>query len=263
MPPLIRVGPLAVALESDGAGWLDALASRYGAFALAGSTAADFELRLEACSAAPDREGLSALHTEEIEFVAEGHRWEFRAASFRGVLELDRRRGEVSGPLHRHAVDLALRLLLTSELAGGLLVHGALLGTAAGAWVCAGPSGAGKTTLGRLFPAVAWCDELTFLRREAGGEWTAFATPFWQGRPISAPLLGVRWIRHGESDRLAPLRGSEAWRRLAPEVRWPPGAIGAAATLDRLGQLLADVEVAELSFRPTPGVWRVLEGRAA
>lgn len=262
MPPLIRVGPLAVALQSDGADWIAALASRYGDFALAGATAADFELRLTALSAAPDGEGIAALYAERIEFAAEGARWEFRAASFRGVLDLDRRRGEVFGPLHRHAVDLAIRLLLASELAAGLVVHGALLGSPSGAWLCAGPSGAGKTTLGRLFPEAALCDELTFLRREDVGGWTAYATPFWQGRPVSAPLLGVRWIRHGESDRLARLRGPEAWRRLAPEVRWPPGD-AAAAALGRLTQLLAEVEVAELAFRPTPGVWSVLEGRAA
>ena len=263
MPSLIRVGPLAVAVESDGANWASALATRYGAFAIDEVASPDFELRLVARSEAPSIEALASLHAEPVEVAAQGDRWAFTAPSFCGSLDFGRRRAEVSGPLHRHAVDFALRLLLASEVAGGMLVHGALLGSSDGAWLCAGPSGAGKTTLGRLFPEAALCDELTFLRREDGGSWSAFATPFWRGRPVSAPLRAVRWIRHGSCDRLTRLTSSETLRRLAPEVRWPLGGEAQAATLGRLLRLIAEIEVAELAFRPTTGVWNVLEGRVA
>lgn len=263
MPSLIRVGPLVVALAPDEADWDSALAPRYGAFAIAEASIPDFEVHLIARSPTPDGATLASMHGEAVEVAAQGGRWDFKAPSFRGTLDLDRRRAEVSGPLHRHALDFALRLLLASELAGGLLMHGALLGSAAGAWLCAGPSGAGKTTLGRLFPEASLCDELAFLRREGSGSWMAFATPFWKGRPAKAPLRAVRWIRHGGCDRLSRLSASEASRRLAPEVRWPIGSEAQAATLGRLSQLVAEIEVAELMFRPTTAVWSVIGGRAA
>ncbi len=74
-----------------------------------------------------------------------------------------------------------LRIVHTLVLArqGGFLLHAASAVRNGKAFVFAGVSGAGKTTLSRLAPADAdvLSDEISYVRKEAGGYY-AYGTPF-------------------------------------------------------------------------------------
>ena len=172
--------------------------------------------------------------------------------------------GEIAGPLHRLAIDLAVRHLLTEELTDGLLLHGALFAEGGRSYLCAGPSGCGKSTLAELLPETALCDELAVARREPGGGWRAWSLPFWHGRPGCGRLVAIHLLEHGAQSARRGLAPAAALRRLAPEVIWP--AHDEAATgraLELLGALVAEVPVAALAFRPERDVWALIASPAA
>lgn len=266
MPALKRfavdLAGLVVAFEAARADWPAALEPRYGAFASV--RAPRFVVRLAGRGRRPvGAADLARLAAEPVAIEHAGARLALRSASVAAEVDLERGRGELAAPVHRHGVDLLLRTLLALTDERALVVHGALAAAGGRAFVCAGPSGAGKSTLAGLLGARALCDELALLRRERAG-WRAHALPFWHGRPGGGRLAGVRLLAHGARHELRTLSPAEALRRTAAEVVWPAfSAAAAERTLALLGRLLAEVPVAELAFRPAAGVWPVLAGEVA
>ena len=121
-----------------------------------------------------------------------------------------------------------------------------------------GQSGAGKTTMARLWEGVpgitVLSDDRVILRR-VGGSFVMFGTP-WHGEaalaePASAPLTGVFFLEHGAANVLLPLRGAAAATRLFA-CGFPPffDRAGLDFTLKFLGELVAEVPCHELRFAP-------------
>jgi hypothetical protein len=119
-----------------------------------------------------------------------------------------------------------------------------------------GQSGAGKTTMARLWEASTdtkiLSDDRVILRR-VGGRLTMYGTP-WHGEaalaePASAPLTGVYFLEHGAANTLVPLRGATAATRLFASG-FPPffDRDGLDFTLKFLGDLVAEVPCHELCF---------------
>ena len=254
-------------LESDDPRWSEVLLPRYGPFASAEPDAMPRagakRLRLRATSPPPELSAVARLLAEPVAVETLTSGWSLSTSWCR--IAFDRRTGcgEIAGPLHRLAIDLALRHLLAEELTDGLLLHGALLAEGERAFLCAGPSGCGKSTLAGLLPEAALCDELAVARRAPGGGWRAWSLPFWHGRPGCGRLAAIHLLEHGPQAARRALAPREALRRLAPEVIWPAhdeGATGRA--LELLGALAAEVPVAVLAFRPEPEVWALIAAPA-
>lgn len=254
-------------LESDDRRWQEALEPRYGTFMQkpAAKVTPAAVLRLRATSPPPDARALARFHAESVSVERRGGRLTLSSSWCR--LTLDRREDqspaqmavEVEGPLHRAAVDLALRHLLTELLTDGLLLHGALLTDGARTFLCAGPSGCGKSTLAGLLPAAALCDELAVARRDSSGAWRAWSLPYWHGRPGSGELAAVLLLSHGPECERRALEPAEALRQLASEVIWPAhDAAESGRALALLGALASEVPVASLAFRPEPRVWDLI-----
>ena len=119
-----------------------------------------------------------------------------------------------------------------------------------------GQSGAGKTTIARLWEASTdariLSDDRIILRR-VGGRFTMYGTP-WHGEaalaePASAALTGVFFLEHGAANALLPLRGATAATRLFA-CGFPPffDRAGLDFTLKFLGDLVAEVPCHELCF---------------
>lgn len=255
-------------LEAEDPRWWDALLPRYGSFASAQQDPAagggSKTLRLHATSAPPDSSAVARFGAEPV--VVEGLRdgWILTTSWCR--IAFDRRSGrcEVEGPLHRLAIDLALRHLLAEDLADGLLLHAALLVDGERAFLCAGPSGCGKSTLAELLPGAALCDELAVARRETKGRWRAWSLPFWHGRPGCGRLAAIHLLEHAVQPSRRALPPAEALRRLAPEVIWPAHEEAATGrALELLGALAAEVPVSALAFRPEREVWELIADPAA
>ena len=131
-------------------------------------------------------------------------------------------------------------------------------------YLFAGQSGAGKTTMARLWQKTEGAggagglmilsDDRIVLRYQAGRFWM-YGTP-WHGEaelsfPARAPLKGVYLLRHGTSNRLVALRRSATVARLVA-CSFPLfyHTSGLDFTLGFLDQLVEAVPCYELSFTP-------------
>ena len=148
----------------------------------------------------------------------------------------------------------------------GVEVHGCgVVDRNATGYLFVGQSGAGKTTLARLWlradPQVdILSDDRVVLRTDVEGVWM-YGTPWHGEEPLASPcrtrLGGVFFLRHDTRDEVAPVGRLDGVARLFA-ASFPPFYDAAAVgfTLDFLSAVLDRVPAVELRFAPTP---RVLE----
>jgi hypothetical protein len=134
-----------------------------------------------------------------------------------------------------------------------------------------GPSGAGKTTLARLWhvePGARVASDDRIILRRSGGRLELHGTP-WHGEaafalPLSAPLAGVFFLCQSEGNALRPLSPAEAATRLLA-CGFPPfwDRDGLEFTLSFLADVVGDVPCLELLFRPDRGALDLARSGAA
>jgi hypothetical protein len=134
-----------------------------------------------------------------------------------------------------------------------------------------GQSGAGKTTMARLWEGVGETRVLSddrIIVRRVGSSFTMYGTP-WHGEaalaePASAPLAGVFFLEHGAANDLHALRGAAAAARLFA-CGFPPfhDRDGLDFTLSFFAELAAAVPCYELRFAPDAHVVQFVETWAA
>ena len=110
---------------------------------------------------------------EDARVRLEQGRWVMERGDFRAEWDPERRRGWVRESPNPYSIDSVLRILHSLILAreGGFLVHAASAIRKGRAFLFAGVSGAGKTTISRLAPqdVVVLTDEISYVRpREQG-----------------------------------------------------------------------------------------------
>jgi hypothetical protein len=133
-----------------------------------------------------------------------------------------------------------------------------------------GQSGAGKTTMARLWEGVGGATVLSddrIILRRVGSGFTMYGTP-WHGEaalaePASAPLAGVFFLEHGDANALLPLRGAAAAARLFA-CGFPPfhDRDGLDFTLTFFAELAAKVPCHELRFAPDRQVVELVQSWA-
>jgi len=253
----LELGEQVVGLRGDAASWADALTPRYDRFRT--SRPAEIEIDLTA-TGVPLAAELLRLQVVAPTIRLDGGELRIDGPGYRAEIDLACRRGRLEGPLHRAGFDALARALIALALReDGLLLHGALLIDGERAYSCVAPSGQGKTTLTRLLPEQARCDELHAVRRDGSGEWRALALPFWHGAPGRGRLSAVYRLSHGRRHQVHELAPAEALRRLATEVIWPAhDPEGVETSLELLAKLVREVPCRELRFVPEPGVWSAI-----
>src|SRR5439155_724450 len=136
------------------------------------------------------------------------------------------RRGRIRQSANPYSIDAVLRIVHSLVLAGqgGMLVHAASAVRNGRAFLFAGVSGAGKTTISRLAPpdATLLTDEISYLRREGAG-YTAYGTPFAgelgkPGENIRAPLAALYLLAKGRGNTIEPVGATEAARALLESI---------------------------------------------
>jgi hypothetical protein len=130
-----------------------------------------------------------------------------------------------------------------------------------------GQSGAGKTTMARLWEGVGETRVLSddrIIVRRVGSSFTMYGTP-WHGEaalaePASAPLTGVFFLEHGAANDLHALRGAAAATRLFA-CGFPPfhDRDGLDFTLSFFADLAAEVPCHELRFAPDAHVVELVQ----
>ena len=250
-------GGVAVSVACDNHRFMSLAGQRYGAFATEAKPDWRIVYRLTS-GEAPSPRFIQAARQQPLRARREGSLLRLSTPTFR--LELDRASGaaELSGPLATYPVDRMIQTLWYESRSRGLILHGAALAENGRGWLASGPSGSGKSTLAGLFPDKALCDEFAAVSLDRRGPRLS-AMPFWKGRQGSAPLESIYLLRHGSADSRRRLSNREAFARLRREVRWPTSDGEAMQrALDSLTEILGSVPIWELSFRPTPEVWRIL-----
>ena len=140
---------------------------------------------------------------------------------------------------------------------GGAMIHGSCVLVEGRALLFVGMSGAGKTTIARLWRshgAMILNDERNLIR-PCGGSILAGASP-WHGEEnqvnrATAPLAAVFCLKQSTENSLQPLTVSDSLSRLMTTAFVPvflPD--GPARTLNALGAILERVPAYELSFTP-------------
>jgi hypothetical protein len=106
---------------------------------------------------------------EDARVRLEGGRWVIERGDFRAEWDQARGRGWVRQSANPFSIDSVLRIVHSLTLAreGGFLVHAASAIRNGRAFLFAGVSGAGKTTISRLAPpdVVLLTDEISYVRR--------------------------------------------------------------------------------------------------
>lgn len=176
----------------------------------------------------------------------------------RGTLHLDARAAPVAGlawayPLHELAFAHHLARV------GGLVLHASAVVTGGRAVLFCGHSGAGKTTLARLWRrarrgALVLSDDRVVVRR-SGGRWRVWGTP-WHGSgriasPESRPLGLVCFIEQAARTEALPVEGGSAAAALMARTFPPPwDATAMARSLATSARLAEEVRAVRLRFRP-------------
>lgn len=256
----IGIGGISVRLRTDDRAFIDLLGERYAGF-LDPVERADYEfdMRLQPPEGTSPDDEVSVFRREGL--------WCLERGDFRAEWDPSARRGWIRQHPNPYSVDSVLRIVhsLLLARAGGMLVHASSAVRAGRAYVFAGVSGVGKTTISRLAPADAHVltDEMSYIRRDDAG-YIACGTPFSGelGRPgenLSAPLAGVFLLAQGPENRIDELSRSEAVRGLLANVlffaqdRELVQAVFAAAA-----DLAERVPVRRLTFLPDARVWELV-----
>ena len=126
----------------------------------------------------------------------EGVRWIMERGDFHAEWDLTRNRGWVRQTVNPYSIDCVLRIIHSLILArtGGFLVHGAGVVRNGRAFIFAGVSGTGKTTIAQLAPpdVTLLTDEISYVRgQKPGAEEQGLGAEGW-GLGLGTQESGVR-----------------------------------------------------------------------
>ena len=217
---VVDIGNLPILLRSDDAQLREMLQRRYRGF-LASDRMPQFQLQIEL------HEGQQEPDADaDVEVRRSGDGWALRRGDFAATWVNRSGCGRVLQSRNPYAIDSVLRILHSLLLAsrGGFLLHAASAIRNGRAFLFAGVSGAGKTTISRLAPpdVILLTDEVSYIRREPGG-YRACGTPFagelaTSGENVSAPIAAVYLLEKGEQNRIEPVEPSEALRTVLRNI---------------------------------------------
>jgi hypothetical protein len=214
----------------------------------------------------PDSESPDADEDIEVR-MAEGL-WNITRGDFAARYDPARRRGTVRQNANRHSLDSVIRILHTLTLApeGGFLVHSASAIRNGKAFLFAGRSGAGKTTLSRYAPddACLLSDEVSYVGRSGDG-FLAWGTPFTgelgtPGANRSAPVKALCFLQQAKENRMVAVGEKEALRQLLANVLFfanDPDLV--RQVFDSTCEFVSSVETFRLDFAPGERVWDLIQ----
>jgi hypothetical protein len=256
----VAIGGVTVRFHSSDAAFLDMIERRYADFVSFASDAVyEFEIELSpVVETDPD---------EDVCVRREGDRWLLSRGDFRAEWDPSSRRGRIRQSPNPYSIDAVLRIVHTLVLAeeGGFLVHGASAIRNGKAFLFAGVSGAGKTTISRLAPAEATLltDEISYVRKEGDG-YVAYGTPFAgelakPGENVRAPVGALYLLAKGLENRIEPIPVLEAARGLLTNILFfahDPDLV--AAVFRSACEFVEAVPVSALTFFPDERVWELI-----
>jgi hypothetical protein len=255
----VEIGDVPILLRPDDPKFCEVLEERYAGFLNPDSDpACQFEIQLDPQGRPSD---------EDARVTRQGSLWSFQRGDFRATWDACARRGHIRQCPNPYSIDTVLRITHSLVLAdeGGLLVHAASAIRGGRAYLFAGVSGAGKTTMARLAPpdATVLTDEISYVRRTANA-YKAYGTPFAGelarvGANTSAPLETLYLLVQGPGNRIRPVSKIDAARALMRHVLFfAEEREMVARVFDSVLEFVSRMEVAQLVFTPDARAWELI-----
>jgi len=255
----IEIGGVPVRLNTTDTSFLEMLRSRYAGFVTSGEHAKfDFDIAL----AQP-----KTLDPEaDLCVTLNSGRWRVERGDFLAEFDPHLKNGRIRQSPNPYSIDAILRILHTLLLAkeGGFLLHAASAIRNGKAFVFAGVSGAGKTTIASLAPpdATLLTDEISYIRKE-GNRYIAFGTPFTgelgkSGENVSAPIAALYLLEKGPQNHIASVTGAEASRAFLSNVLFfAEDQELVRSVFHSACEFVGQVPVCRLAFLPDSRVWEM------
>ena len=264
----IEIGGIPIRVNTTDADFLGMLQNRYAGF-VGSSEGATIEFDVDLFTPSfvdPDT---------DLRVTQRAGKWALERGDFRAEWEPARRTGTIRQSANPYSIDAVLRIVHTLALAqeGGFLLHAASAIRNGKAFLFAGVSGAGKTTISRLAPsdATLLTDEISYVRRDVRKDvgkqnhsYVAYGTPFTGelaklGENVSAPISALYLLAQGPENRIDPVTPGQAVRELLANVLFfaedqelVQRAFHAAC------EFVSRVPVSRLTFVPDARVWEMI-----
>jgi hypothetical protein len=257
---VIQIGVTALAFRIADQDLAKMLRRRYKGFVTdAENITAEFEI---------ERFSLGRIGSEDevaVQWIDD--RWIIERGDF-GVCWYPRRgEGRIRQAASPFATDAALRIIHSLILAaeGGFLLHAASAIRNGKAFLFAGISGAGKTTISSLAPSdvVLLSDEISYIRRD-GNSYRAYGTPFTgelgrNGENVSAPVEKLFFLLQASCNSEACVGRREAVARLLRNILFFSMENN---LVERMFETAIDfascVPVKNLLFSPQAAIWNLI-----
>lgn len=257
----VAIGGTAVRIAADDDGFRQLLLDRYANFIGEPDASDPIELTVDLTPA-------GAINDEDdLSVTNESGLWIMRRGDFHARYDPLRRRGTIRQSANPYSIDAVLRIVHSLALAeeGGFLIHAASAIRDDRAFIFAGRSGAGKTTISRLAPAGVslLSDEISWVR-PSGESFRAWGTPFTgelgqQGVNRSAPIAALYFLEQARENRITRLEGAEAVRLLLENVLFfASDSRLVHRVFDNACAFVAATSVFRLSFLPDSRVWELI-----
>jgi hypothetical protein len=257
---VIKIGGIPIRVNTTDEDFLELLQSRYVGYVV-GEENPEFEFEMDLKSP----EGIAPDAPVRVAYNA--GRWYLERGDFRAQWSPKTRRGTIRQTANPYAIDSVLRIVHTLVLVqhGGFLLHSASAIRNGKAFLLAGVSGAGKTTISRLAPsdATLLTDEISYVRRHNDG-YIAHGTPFTGelarlGQNTSAPVAALYLLAKGNENRIEPVGAAQAARELLGNMLFfadDPEMVHQA--FQTACDFVGSVPVRRLTFMPDARVWELI-----
>lgn len=257
---VVEIGGLPIRLRSHNPAFIRQIQERYAGYTdTANRPHFDFDIEL----APPGTES----GDEELRVMWNSGRWLMERGDFRAEWNPSTARGRIEQTMNPYSLDSVLRIVHTLLLArkGGFLVHASSAIRNGRAFLFAGVSGAGKTTMARLAPpdAALLTDEISYVTRQDEG-YFAVGTPFFgelarAGENLRAPIECVYLLAKGTENKIEPIAGTDAVRGLLGNILFfarDPKFV--KLVFDAAFDFVSRVPVRRLTFMPDSRVWELI-----
>ncbi len=257
----LAIGRVSFRLETASERFRELLVARYSGFVAAVKNpdiSLQITLRTPTEEVSPD---------DDLLVTSRGRVWNFKRGDFFAEWNCTTGFGTVTQHDSPYAIDSVIRVALSLFLASrsGLLVHGASAIRDGRAYMFAGVSGAGKTTISRLAPpsSTLLSDEVSLIRLTDRG-YFCFGTPFsgelaTPGENTQAPLDTVYFLEQSANNEVAAIGDLDANRCLLRNVLFFSQDTSLVnAIFDTVCDLTRKVPTKRLKFAPTPEVWEII-----
>ena len=264
----IEIGGIPIRVNTTDADFLNMLQNRYAGFVGSSEHAAiEFDVDLFTPGFVdPDA---------DVRVTQRAGKWALERGDFRAEWEPARRTGTIRQSANPYSIDAVLRIVHTLVLAqeGGFLMHAASAIRNGKAFLFAGVSGAGKTTISRLAPsdATLLTDEISYVRKDGRKDvkkqnlsYVAFGTPFTGelaklGENVSAPISALYLLAQGSENRIDPVAPGQAVRELLANVLFfAEDQELVQRSFHAACEFVSRVPVSRLTFVPDARVWEMI-----